>query len=67
MISTERVESPLGDLREYFFNEILSKMTTRMDHYSPLQRTTHVWWEYVGLHVITYNSYRRSYLICNLI
>ena len=24
-------ESPLGDLREYFFNEILSKMTPRID------------------------------------
>ena len=29
------VEFPLGNLREYFFNEILSKMTPRMDHNSP--------------------------------
>ena len=61
------VEFPLGNLREYFFNEILSKMSPRIDHNSPLQRTSHVWWEYVGLYVITYNSYRRSYLICNFV
>jgi hypothetical protein len=61
------VEFPLGNLREYFFNEILSKMSPRMGDYNPLQRTFHVWWEYVGLHVITYNSYRRSYLICNCV
>ena len=56
MISTERVESPLGDLREYFFNEILSKMTPRMDQNMSLQRTSQVWWDNVGLSVITYNS-----------
>jgi hypothetical protein len=50
------VESPLGDLREYFFNEILSKMTPRMSDYSPLQRTSQVWWEYVGVYLMTYNS-----------
>lgn len=61
------VEFPLGNLREYFFNEILSKMTPRMGDYSPHGRTSHVWWEYVGLSVITYNSYRRSYLICNCV
>ena len=61
------VEFPLGNLREYFFNEILSKMSPRMDHYSPLQGTSLVWWEYVGLSVITYNFYRRSYLICNFV
>jgi len=38
------VESPLGDLREYFFNEILSKMSPRMGDYSPQGRTSHVWW-----------------------
>ena len=67
MISTERVESPLGDLREYFFNEILSKMTPRIDQNMSLQRTSHVWWEYVGLYLITYNSYRRSCFICNCV
>jgi len=49
------VEFPLGNLREYFFNEILSKMSPRMGDYSPLQRTSHVWWEYVGI--------RKRYLI----
>jgi len=49
------VEFPLGNLREYFFNEILSKMSPRMDHNSPLQGTSHVWWEYVGI--------RKRYLI----
>jgi len=61
------VESPLGDLREYFFNEILSKMTPRIDQNMSLQRTSRVWWEYVGLYLITYNSYRRSCFICNCV
>ena len=63
MISTERVESPLGDLREYFFNETLSKMTSRMDHYSPLSIyplgyiKEHLMyggnmWDYMLLHII---------------
>jgi hypothetical protein len=44
------VESPLGDLREYFFNEILSKMTPRMGDYSPFKE--HLMyggnmWEYI--------------------
>ena len=49
-------EFPLGNLREYFFNEILSKMTPRINQNSPLQRTSHVWWEYVGVYLMTYNS-----------
>jgi hypothetical protein len=61
------VESPLGDLKEYFFNEILSKMTPRMDQNMSLQRTSRVWWENVGLYLITYNSYRRSCFICNCV
>ena len=60
-------ESPLGDLREYFFNEILSKMTPRMGDYSPLQRTSHIWWEYVGVYLMTYNSNRRYCFICHYI
>ncbi len=32
------VEFPLGNLREYFFNEILSKMSPRMDDYSVVDR-----------------------------
>jgi len=31
-------EFPLGNLREYFFNEILSKMTPRMSDYSVVDR-----------------------------
>ena len=61
------VEFPLGNLREYFFNEILSKMTPRIDQNMSLQRTSHVWWEYVGLYLITYNFYRRSCFICNCV
>jgi hypothetical protein len=58
-------EFPLGNLREYSFNEILSKMTPRIDQNSPLQRTSHVWWEYVGVYLMTYNSNRRCCFICH--
>jgi hypothetical protein len=30
-----------------------------MDHYSPLRNGQFIWWEYVGLYVITYNFNRR--------
>ena len=57
------VEFPLGNLREYFFNEILSKMTPRMGDYSPLQGTSHVWWENVVI-VMTI-VLRRSPYFCS--
>ena len=58
------VESPLGDLREYFFNEILSKMSPRMGDYSPLiiyplgYINEHLMyggnmWDYTLLHIIS--------------
>ena len=57
------VEFPLGNLREYFFNEILSKMTPRMDQNSPLSIyplgyiNEHFMyggnmWDYMLLHII---------------
>jgi hypothetical protein len=38
-----------------------------MDHYCPLRSGHLIWWEYVGLYVITYNSNRRYCFICNCV
>jgi hypothetical protein len=38
-------------------------MTPRMDNYSPLQRTSHVWWGNVGEYMITIVSRSVVYLI----
>jgi hypothetical protein len=57
------VEFPLGNLREYFFNEILSKMTPRMGDYCVVDRPKGVpfnehfmyggnMWDYMLLHII---------------
>ncbi len=43
-------EFPLGNLREYFFNEILSKMTPRIDQNSPFNEHLKYggnMWEYI--------------------